>query len=150
MKVNDGQMQQKDIKVCLKCNNPRSCDDFEVMQVYKSKKTGKLISYTRNVCNFCRKEAWKKIYRRVHLDNEYGISEQKYNEMVIKQSSHCNICGKLMSKPNIDHNHKTGKIRALLCSKCNLGLHFIENKEFLIAAEIYLWQHNDEEILETK
>ena len=54
----------------------------------------------------------------------YGISEDEFDQMMINQESKCYIC-----KGNngsialcIDHDHLTGKVRGLLCNKCNRGL----------------------------
>lgn len=41
----------------------------------------------------------------------------------------------------LDHNHDTGKVRAILCVKCNTGLSYIENKNFLKLAKEYLMNH---------
>jgi hypothetical protein len=38
----------------------------------------------------------------------------------------------------VDHNHKTGKVRGLLCDSCNQWLGAIENKQFLEKALVYL------------
>ena len=57
-------------------------------------------------------------------------------------SIECKMCGKnifIGSTLHIDHNHKNGKIRGLLCGKCNLGLgHFYDNPKVLIKASKYL------------
>lgn len=60
-----------------------------------------------------------------------GFTEQQYNDMLEKQGGVCAICkgnpGKSTNqKPRknfcIDHDHITGKVRGLLCHKCNAGL----------------------------
>lgn len=58
------------------------------------------------------------------LKHAYGISLQKYEEMLIFQKGICPICG---DAPNgrrlvVDHNHTTGEIRGLLCYRCNCAL----------------------------
>ncbi len=75
----------------------------------------------------------------------YGISLKDFNLMVEKQNGLCLICKK---PPNnnkksdnlyIDHDHKTGKIRGLLCHKCNAGLgSFNDNVVLLEEAIKYL------------
>ena len=71
---------------------------------------------------------WKNIYRVKHPDQyrEYGWKERgididikRYREIEKQQNSCCAICGKFNEKLRVDHCHKTGKVRALLCSKCN-------------------------------
>ena len=66
-------------------------------------------------------------YRR-----EYGLSEAAFYEMLGNQKGRCAICdvvlvfsGTTKHKSNVgvvDHCHDTGKIRGLLCTKCNKGL----------------------------
>src|SRR5579863_8484939 len=59
------------------------------------------------------------------LRERFGISSDKYWEMHATQNGLCKICGKPQSvgtKLDVDHDHKTGKIRALLCRHCNAGI----------------------------
>lgn len=62
------------------------------------------------------------------------------------QNGVCAICKKTCTCGRslaVDHNHKTGKVRALLCSRCNRGLGlFMENPEYLNAAKEYLLHHD--------
>jgi hypothetical protein len=46
--------------------------------------------------------------------------------MLQQQHNRCKICNKELYKPHIDHNHKTGKIRGLLCYKCNHAMGLLE------------------------
>jgi Autographiviridae endonuclease VII len=71
----------------------------------------------------------------------YGITISDYNKIFDEQSGCCAICVKHQSEFKkilcVDHNHQTGKVRGLLCHKCNtaLGL-FQDNPEILeLAAE---------------
>ena len=75
------------------------------------------------------KEASLARTRNRQLQKAYGISLDDYNELFIQQGGKCAICGKLQSEFDypfhVDHDHKTGKVRGLLCSGCNTGLgHF--------------------------
>lgn len=73
----------------------------------------------------------------------YGISPEEYEKLLSKQEGVCAIC-KVTSEEykknfHVDHCHKTGKIRGLLCQKCNLGLgQFKDSPEFLLSAVEYL------------
>jgi hypothetical protein len=54
------------------------------------------------------------------------------------QFSKCDVCGG-RKRLVIDHDHKTGRVRSLLCVTCNLGLGaFKDNPELLRAAALYL------------
>jgi len=77
----------------------------------------------------------------------YGISREEYMLMRKTQDFRCEICGlhedehKLSRWGNLclDHNHKTGQIRALLCAQCNKGLgSFKDNANMLRLAAEYL------------
>jgi hypothetical protein len=76
-------------------------------------------------------EKVKLAYRKNVLKKRYKLTIEEYNEMYRKQESKCGICGihesKLTKKLNIDHDHKTGKARELLCQKCNVALSYFEN-----------------------
>ena len=76
-------------------------------------------------------EKVKLAYRKNVLKKRYKLTIEEYNEMYRKQESKCGICGihesKLTKKLNIDHDHKTGKARELLCQKCNIALSYFEN-----------------------
>lgn len=73
------------------------------------------------------------------LLKEYGINLEEFNKMLIKQNYKCKICGKEETKQfkntkwklSVDHCHKTGKVRGLLCAKCNIALGKFEEKEHL-------------------
>jgi hypothetical protein len=55
------------------------------------------------------------------------------------QDFSCSICRRSLPKPNIDHSHKTGTARGLLCFRCNFGLGwFDDNIESMIRAAEYL------------
>lgn len=64
-------------------------------------------------------------YKDNELKNNYGLSYKDWLAMWNVQNGKCAICGELFdnfSDACIDHEHETGKIRGLLCKKCNLGL----------------------------
>lgn len=54
----------------------------------------------------------------------YGLSEEEYNKLVLEQENRCKICGRSFEdiKQHIDHCHSTGKVRGLLCIKCNVTI----------------------------
>lgn len=88
-------------------------------------------------------------YKSLELNKNFGITLQKYNEMLWLQSGVCKICkqkekvkhhktGEVKSLA-VDHCHKTGKIRGLLCSRCNRVLGKInDNVVILDAMKAYL------------
>lgn len=61
--------------------------------------------------------------RASHLKSRYGITEEQYHEILKGQEGGCAICGKTPEEEGrnlaLDHNHKTGEIRGVLCSYHN-------------------------------
>jgi len=70
------------------------------------------------------------------LRNDYGITLEQYSQMLIDQDYTCKICNKPESSIDprtsriknlaVDHCHKSGKIRGLLCSYCNRGIGYLK------------------------
>lgn len=68
--------------------------------------------------------------RRSHL-RRYGIDAAQYDAMLSQQRGRCAICGGGVSCNktkyfDVDHDHRTGKVRGLLCRQCNVMLGYIE------------------------
>ena len=65
---------------------------------------------------------------RVQLKRRvYGLSAEDYQAMVRAHRGRCPICDKAFDSTKdtcVDHDHATGKVRGLLCSRCNKGLGF--------------------------
>ena len=81
--------------------------------------------------------------RAMHYKNRYGISIAEYDALFSSQNGNCKICGRSQKdqkrKLAVDHDHKTGKVRGLLCDKCNKGLgQFEDNIELFQKAIEYL------------
>lgn len=78
------------------------------------------------------------------------VTQEKYGEMLAEQNGLCGICnepetylvrGKLRPLA-VDHNHKTGQVRSLLCMACNTGLgKFRDSPSLLLSACGYLSRH---------
>lgn len=79
---------------------------------------------------------------------KYGITRAEFITKLTEQNSECMIChDKLekLSEVNTDHDHLTGKLRDLLCGKCNHGLgNFRDDPVLLTSAIKYLERHRDE------
>jgi recombination endonuclease VII len=70
---------------------------------------------------------------------KYRIRHEDYERMLEEQQGLCGICQQpFKGKPHIDHNHASGAVRGLLCTRCNLSLGFFENGNFVELARAYL------------
>ena len=82
--------------------------------------------------------------RRVYyLQRNYGLTEETYLKMLAKYHNACWICGLVPGEGrrrlSVDHDHKTGRVRGLLCYPCNKGISlFKDSPELLRKAIDYL------------
>jgi hypothetical protein len=92
-----------------------------------------------------RAEYQRKFGREQRLRSKYKLTLTKFNEMKARQKNCCAICGQAFKgskDTHVDHDHKTGQIRELLCYRCNHGLgKFLDNPELLLKAADYLKKH---------
>lgn len=89
--------------------------------------------------------------RRGGLKYRFGITPEQYVEMLTEQKGVCALCEQPetvilhgnVKQLCVDHDHKTGKVRALLCGGCNSGLgHFKDDSEVMIRAAAYIRKHS--------
>lgn len=139
------------MKTCPRCKIKKDLLDFHLN---KNTRDGRC-SY----CKACRckdavlyrkrdPERWAALQRirrkknwDYHILPAYGLTMEEYEVILIKQNGMCAICKNLPGKKrlHVDHDHKTGKLRGLLCFKCNVGLgNFGDSTELLKAALEYL------------
>ena len=73
------------------------------------------------------------------LKYKYGITYDTYVAMSEAQDNKCAICGAISDSLCVDHDHKTAKIRGLLCNRCNTALRMLgDDIETIRKAEEYL------------
>jgi hypothetical protein len=78
------------------------------------------------------------------LRERYGIGLAQFEAMLTAQNGRCAICDEAVPLV-VDHDHKTGVVRDLLCEQCNHGLgRFRDNIMFLLSAARYLQRHSDQ------
>lgn len=70
-----------------------------------------------------------------------------YDDMLAAQDGHCALCPNVAGtrKLHIDHDHKTMRVRGLLCFRCNVALRGYMTAGWLRAAADYLEAHAIEE-----
>ena len=82
-----------------------------------------------------------------HIKRTYNLEIKDYFLMLDNQKNKCAICGnELISdkrETHIDHNHKTGKVRGILCSQCNRGIGTFDDDATLLQKAVnYLIEKN--------
>lgn len=76
--------------------------------------------------------------RNYHLRRRYGITVEHYNKMFAEQDGLCAICQEAPAE-HVDHDHKTGKVRGLLCFNCNGALgQFRDRPDLMLLGATYL------------
>lgn len=90
------------------------------------------------------------ISRKCDLKKKYGLTIEEYNDIFKKQKGKCLGCNKKFItrlSASVDHSHKTGKVRGLLCRFCNLALGSInDNPTTLKNLAAYLIENNEKKI----
>lgn len=133
------------IKICTKCKKQKSLSAFHKARKGKHGVRGDCKEcqqkYNHKYMNNRRtKEQSKKWYaihpekiRQYNLRSKYNLTIEQYDTMFETQKGCCFICGRHQSefqhRLSIDHNHKTGKIRGLLCDNCNGKLGWFEKNK---------------------
>lgn len=140
-------------KQCRKCGKTKETTEF---YPHKYNKDGFF-----NRCKVCERDLKKGTQKQARksdpnrfkgydLQKSFGISFETYNKMLTEQNGVCAICKKpethvrlgKVTTLRVDHCHKTGKNRKLLCNMCNGGLGFFQdNPELLLTAAQYLKSH---------
>ena len=85
--------------------------------------------------------AVKRAERSAYLQRKYGVSIEEYEAMLVRQGGGCGICGRSPSSQvslHVDHDHRTGRIRGLLCFVCNSSLGELDDRDLLRAALRYV------------
>jgi len=118
-------------KRCCHCKKVKPMDNFR-----KDKRTLDGFNRRCNVCDNKKGRADYKLrckskpdyYRNQHLKTRFGMTLKDFDQMIETQNGVCAICGEpektksvlgVVRRLAVDHDHKTGKIRALLCDRCN-------------------------------
>lgn len=151
-------------KICNRCKIKKPISEFHLNG--KSKITGNdnIRSFCKECCDIKSKESYVKFreqriakQRIYNINNpgyylnsvyirKYGITELEYNKMFDDQHGKCFICkthqSDLKKRLAVDHNHKTGKIRKLLCSRCNSSLGHV-NEDILILENMINYLKNE-------
>ena len=145
------------MKKCTICKEFKSLDNYT-----KDKRTKTGLDYACRPCKrtiarkykidyperiYAYNKKWAATHKdqrkKANLKSDYGLDLSAYNQLLTKQLNSCAICLKsqevIKKALCVDHDHKTGRIRGLLCDLCNRGLgHFFDNECNLERAVEYL------------
>lgn len=123
-------------RYCVKKSN--NIKNKEKNSLFKKKyveNNRELINNKRVIYNLNNKDK----IRNNRLLKEYGITLAQYYLLLEGQNNRCKICTDILILPHVDHCHETGKVRGLLCVKCNMGIgSFNDNIQKLYSAINYL------------
>jgi hypothetical protein len=92
-----------------------------------------------------RKKLWakrgKELYQRYKF-SRYGVTREQYDEILCQQKGRCGAChAALLSsrRTHLDHCHKTGRVRGILCGGCNCALgHLEDSLQRIVDLALYL------------
>jgi hypothetical protein len=110
-------------KECAKCGHVKAIQHFSVSNSAVEKyKPGRWQSYCK-LCHRAQRSSpnWKKMARNAYVKRKYGIDLAVQDRMEQEQGGLCWICLKPPGarRLSVDHDHKTGRVRGLLCLRCN-------------------------------
>jgi hypothetical protein len=76
--------------------------------------------------------------RKSHLKRKYGLTLEEFHAMLAAQGGGCAICGR-PGVDQVDHDHRSGRVRGILCFRCNVALGQLDDDpDRLLAAIAYL------------
>lgn len=89
-----------------------------------------------------RKAETNEIARRSKYRSRYGIHHDEYLALLLEQEGLCAICKTPSERLQLDHCHATGRVRGILCFRCNNALGCVGDQQLVLAEAIaYLRKH---------
>jgi Recombination endonuclease VII len=86
--------------------------------------------------------------RNQHIKSIYGMSVAEWNAKLVEQGGKCAVC--YTEEPggrgqfHTDHDHVTGKVRGLLCTRCNVALGMVNDDTWLLRRLAEYVERHDE------
>lgn len=135
-------------KRCFMCNQEKLYSEFMpsafIRGDYRCRTCATKRAYKWREKNVERYNIIRKRGERKYLLKNYGVTPKWYENKLRKQNYRCAICGSdsngiMRNKLDVDHDHITGKVRGILCNRCNTGLgQFKDNLQLMQKAIEYL------------
>ena len=117
------------MKICSACKQEKVDKDFYVNNRLACKLTSQcktcILDYSKKK-RLSNPAEVKRKQRAADLKKRYNITPEEYDRMLREQDNKCGICNQ-HKKLGIDHCHKSGKVRMLLCINCNSSVGIVEN-----------------------
>lgn len=141
---------QKGRRQCRKCKTAikkatalRNRVELEEQKCNKCKRVLPINSFASSSVNVSGKQSkCRECMKLYKVQERYGISGEEYGRMLREQKGLCLICQDEMIPPAVDHDHRDGKVRGLLCKTCNSGLGcFKDDSSIVFRAASYLYKH---------
>jgi hypothetical protein len=125
------------MKRCADCHEWKPLEEFPRNRTQEDGRH----TYCKPCHNARTAETRQRLYgggRHYHQKRRYGIGAAEVDELIRRQGGVCLICSR-EDPEHVDHDHKTGEVRGILCFNCNGGLgQFSDNAERLMNAVEYL------------
>ncbi len=129
------------LKTCRRCNDTKPIEEFSKSTLYEGGR--------HSTCKKCinKRTVENGSNRRYNYKKKYGVTVEWYDNTLKAQKGKCAICGTEevgFDRKHfcIDHCHKTGEVRGLLCIQCNLSLGYVKDDEKVLEKMIsYLKKH---------
>ena len=140
--MSSSNLENKPSKVCRVCGEEKGLEEF-----FRRKKGSEILRTECKTCIAKKNKAWRYAVpgrdRKRFLKRAYGITPEQYTEMLEEQGGVCAANGCDSSRGHgvlyVDHCHKTGRVRGLLCHSCNTALgHVFDNADKLRGLIQYL------------
>jgi len=140
------------MKTCLECQEPKPLEEFPLQPGGRDGR--------HPLCKPCRAAQERRRYERQRerllaqmrsdparkrrtrwqtLRRKYGLSRHEYEALLIAQRASCAICEMRATLLVVDHDHRTRRVRGLLCTSCNIALgQFDDDAGRCLSAATYL------------
>lgn len=104
----------------------------------------------RRTCRACRsiidaRPRMTSVRARIAHLRRYGMTPADFDMMFESQGKSCGVCSQPTARPCIDHSHKTGVVRGLVCYRCNNVIAALEQADIADKAMEYLARHAEPE-----
>lgn len=112
-------------RVCQECGTPYTLGSESTLHKYCSVSCRSKFHNKNGGKKYRNSIKGKAASRKWRLKNVFNITEEVFEELFDSQNRSCAICGTETPTGynwHIDHCHATGKVRGILCSKCNQGI----------------------------